>query len=168
MVLDPRTGQKEKPKPTFPFKPFLLFLLILASIPFIEFDENLKPKLADWREKKLLKELDDMDRAEQYVLTAKASGQYPCYSCLPSGVDSLMIFLQAGEVWKYGITTKGKKGRYGNSLEAMNLKYQVQFVGSLKNCLQQEKIKIYHYPLLPECLKRDFLLIRPPGNKQDN
>jgi hypothetical protein len=31
-----------------------------------------------------------------------------------------------------------------------------------------EKIKIYTYSKLPEALKRDIILERPPGNANDN
>ena len=82
-----------------------------------------------------------------------------------------MIYLYPGNVWKYGVTRKGEAIRYGFSkLAEKRLFYQVQFIGDYAQCLIQEKIKIYHYPLLPENLIRtDALrLVYPPGNIQDN
>lgn len=152
----------------FPVLAIVLVFLTLAIIPFIEFDENGTPILSTWRKEKLVKELENLDEAEQYALLATDNGYYPCLSCKTSRVDSTRIFLFRNEVWKYGTTTKGEKGRYRKTLASMNLKYQSQFVGTLADCLKQEKIKIYNYPLLPESLKRNFHLIRPPGNKQDN
>ncbi len=164
----PPPPEIKKKKSVLPIAVGSLFLLALILVPFIEFDELGNPRLSQKREDKLKKELDDLDEAEQYVLTASLPGYYPCFSCMESGVDSAQVYLLKGEVWKYGKTTKGEKGRYRNSLSALNLDYTTQFRGTLPECLKQEKIKIYGYPLLPECLKRNFHLIRPPGNKQDN
>ncbi|MCB0535249.1 MAG: hypothetical protein KDD14_23785 [Saprospiraceae bacterium] len=141
----------------------LASFVLFAAHSFIEFDENGIPRLAKWREKKLVKELNDLDGAEQYALTAGKNGWYPCYSC----VDTTYIYMYLGEVWKYGTTTKGQKGRYGKSLKGKLLDYHVQFEGTLEECLKEEKRKIYSYALLPENLKRTEPLIRPPGNKKD-
>ncbi|MEM6700664.1 MAG: hypothetical protein AAF599_19825 [Bacteroidota bacterium] len=79
----------------------------------------------------------------------------------------MTIFLNTGEVWKYGYTLK--KNRYLNSfLEGARLEYDPQFAGSIKECRKEEKRKIYFYPLLAENLARSLRLPRPPGNKQDN
>ena len=151
---------------------FPLFLLLMITIlaynmakkPFIEVDEKGTTKLAEWREEKLAKELDDLEEAEQYVLLARRSGMYPCFSCVGSNV----IYLRRNQIYKYGFTTKGKRGRYQNSLEGKNLRYVVEYTGTITECMRQEKIKIYRYALLPENLERKTPLIRPPGNKQDN
>ncbi len=165
---------KPPPKTTTP-NPYpwyiLLFLLMGIAIvymskkPFIEYDDNGQPQLAEWRQEKLNKELEDLEEAEQYVLLASKSGIYPCYSC----IDKTTIKLYVGQTWKYGITTKGKKGRYDDSwLKTMNLKYVIQFEGSISECLREERIKIYHYALHPENIVREKPLIRPPGNKNDS
>ena len=73
--------------------------------------KNGQPQLAEWRAKKLLKELEDLDGAEQYVLLARSNGMYPCYSCS----EATSIYLQNGHIWKYGVTSKGQKGRYPDS-----------------------------------------------------
>jgi len=169
MGSQPEAQPEVKKKTTLlPFAVASLLLLVMALAPFIEFDELGNPRLTPKRESKLKRELDNLDEAEQYALLARDNGYYPCLSCLASGVDSMKIFLFRGEVWKYGTTTKGEIGRYRNTLASQKLIYFRQFVGTLPACLKQEKVKIYQYPLLPESLKRNFHLIRPPGNKQDN
>lgn len=151
---------------------FFLFLLVAITLtlfysgkkPFIEVDDEGNTKLAEWRKEKLNKELNELDEAEQYVLLAKRNGWYPCFNCLISST----IFLNQNEVWKYGYTKKGEGGRYQNSLEGTNLKYVTQFVGTISECMKEEKRKIYYYALMPENLARENPLMRPPGNKQDN
>jgi len=100
---------------------------------------------------------------EQYALVTARDGWYPCYNC---GTET-MIYLHAGEVWKYGKTCNGEKGRYPNGLPFDNLQYRIEYVGSEEECLVEEKRKIYNYAHLPENLKREIKLIRPPGNKID-
>jgi len=167
------TTTKKKIGNTFPQGP-QLFIILLVSVligiilfarPFYEYDEEGNPQLAPWRADKLLKELSNLDEAEQYVLLARINGNYPCYSCEH---NQAKIYLNRGEIWKYGTTTKGESGRYRKTLEGMNLVYWTQFRGGLLECLKEEKIKIYYYALLPENLIRTIPLIRPPGNKQDN
>lgn len=161
--------EKEQVKPSKRLRWFwlILFALILAmAATFEEFVEQKKDgsyELRTERKKKLQKELDELDEAEQYVLQAKIDGYYACYNC----GEQLQIYLHAGEVWKYGHTTK--QDRYPkNYLKLKNLEYFVQYRGLLVECMKEEKRKIYYYPLLPENLKRSFKLPRPPGNKQDN
>lgn len=142
----------------------VLTILVISNKSFLDFDKEGNVKLADWRKDKLTKELKELDDAEQYVLRAIRNGNFECFSCSGNG----SIFLLSGQVYKYGITTKGEKGRYANSLKDKNLLYRIQYTGTIEECLKQEKIKIYNYALLPENLARTFPLIRPPGNKQDN
>jgi len=123
-----------------------------------------QPEVASWRKEKLQRELEEIDNAEQYALVVRIPGTFPCYSC----VDQSEIFLNEGEVWRYGVTKKGKAGRYRSGLPFIELTYSVQFEGPLHECLKQEKIKIYSYAVLPENLKRENPLIRPPGNKRDD
>lgn len=157
------------PNPS-PFRKLLLYICVTLAVvffalkPFIEFDNTGVPKLATWREEKLNRELKNLESAEQYVLLVVQSGMYPCYSC----VDSATIFLKTREVYRYGITTKGKQGRYGSSLGGRRLQYVIQFEGTIEECLKEERRKIYAYALFPENLKRKNPLIRPPGNKKDS
>lgn len=152
-----------KPKP-----PFILIILIVIALfmasPFIEYDEHGVPQLAKWRQEKLAKELDEIRGAEQYVLLTLENGIYPCYSC----IGATTIYLRKGQVWKYGMTTKGEKGRYQNKLPGQRLFYLTEFEGTVEECLIEERKKIYLYALLPENLVRETPLIRPPGNKRDN
>ena len=100
---------------------------------------------------------------EQYALVASKNGWYPCYKC---GTKK-RIYLYKGEIWKYGKTCNGQDGRYSNGLPEFELDYIIQFSGNEGECLIEEKNKIYNYPNLPECKKRDFVLTRPAGNKID-
>ena len=112
------------------------------------------------------RELEEIDNALQYALIADVSRDYPCFTC-PDGSNT--IFLYKGEVWRYGSTRKGEKGRYpSGNYGAPNLSFIVQFKGTYSECLKMEKTKIYNYPLLPEALKRKVKLFRPPGNVNDN
>ncbi|HOY17888.1 MAG TPA: hypothetical protein PLC89_11355 [Haliscomenobacter sp.] len=167
-----RTGANPIAPYPGPMRGILLFILcccILGLVAlweendFLIQDENGVVKLSPAREEKLDKRLHRLENAEQYVLTARIDGYYPCYNC---GKDTL-IYLRAGEVWKYGVSIQGEKGRYRNQLDGKELLYRVQYKGSIQECLQQEAIKIYQYALLPENLKRNPRLIRPPGNKVD-
>lgn len=171
-VITKPIPKKQSPPP----KPFpwwlLLFFTIIATIllmyrgtDFIVEDDEGNLQLSEKRQQKLERKLKELEEAEQYVLLARATGFYPCYSC----PDSSEIFLLPLEVWRYGVTTKGKDERYGDEyLRDNRLIYFRQFTGSLQACLIEEQKKIYAYALLPENLKRGFILIRPPGNKIDN
>ena len=87
------------------------------------------------------------------------------------------IWLEEGEVWRYGKTCITEIGRYPGKiyyqdakwkLTLRNIVYDPEFIGSETECLVKEKEKIYNYPLLPECLKRKRKLIRPAGCINDN
>lgn len=134
------------------------------GLGFLDQDAGGALILSSEREAQLQQRLRRLQRCEQYVLRAKSSGFYPCYAC----VGDTQIFLRAGEVWKYGISIRGQKGRYGNNwIAARGLNYRVQYRGSVQACLRQEALKIYHYALLPENIRRAVPLMRPPGNKVD-
>ena len=120
-------------------------------------------ELAPKRNAKLQKELGEIDNAEQYVIIATKAGFYPCYNC----GKLTSIFLNVGEVWKYGVTRIGQERRYGKLEILPGLTYLKQYSGDYGTCLKLEKIKIYNYALLPENLNRSTPLIRPPGNKVD-
>ncbi len=105
---------------------------------------------------------DNESSCEVYSLRARASGWFPCYSC--KGTDS--IFLFTGETWKIGKTCLGADKRYSDLAER-GLYFFPEFAGTEKDCLIKEKEMIYAYPTMPECLKREYLIPRPPGNRID-
>ncbi len=140
-----------------------LLLVAIIVFPKIEFDEEYgKPKLHPKEEEKLRRRLMEIDDSEQYALIAKKAGWYPC---LHSG--RTIFYLKAGEVWKYGVTSKGQFGRYTAAFLLRNqVSYDIQFKGTFSECLKQEQIKLFHYPYLPENLARQpsARLPRPPYN----
>lgn len=140
----------------------ILLILLIGSTALLFYGSDFA-KLSPERRQKLEKELEKLENAEQYALVAAKDGWYSCFNC-PGEVK---IFLHRGEVWKYGVTKKRERGRYGNWHVNQDLTYFVQFQGSSQECLKQEKIKIYTYAQLPENLRRQYPLIRPPGNKRD-
>lgn len=188
MVHLPETGYSPKRGSAAPSNPgggspgpfIMLLLLSLLAVGVVAghkilagkekspivIDEDGNARLSPERQAKLDKELEELDNAVQYALIATVDGYYPCYTC-PDG--SPTIYLYEGEIWRYGSTRKGEQGRYpdGNYGTA-NVFYVEQFWGTELECRKMEKIKIYNYPLLPEALKRDIQLYRPPGNKIDN
>ncbi|GEM_PF-382189 len=120
------------------------------------------PKLSPEAQAKLEKRLKEIDDSEQYALLASMNGWYPC---LHSGHST--YYLLAGEVWKYGVTSKGEFGRYRTNFLTQNkVSYLIEFKGTFSECLKQEQIKLYFYPFLPENLARPEAerLPRPPYN----
>lgn len=161
--------QQPEPK-TKTGKPFLLLLavatvIVLAIVwfPRILADEEYGyPKLHPKEEERLQRRLKEIDDSEQYALLAETDGWYPC---LHSGRS--VFYLKAGEVWKYGVTSKGKIGRYtGSFLVNNSVTYDIQFKGTFSECLKQEQIKLFNYRYLPENLARppEERLSRPPFN----
>ncbi|MBV6442480.1 MAG: hypothetical protein DYG98_22475 [Haliscomenobacteraceae bacterium CHB4] len=163
---NPQTGKPDTKTPT-PFPLILIGLaLFLAGIVLffkMDFEDDRRaPKLPPKEEEKLTKRLREIDDSEQYALLAETDGWYPC---LHSGKS--IFYLKAGEVWKYGVTSKGKLGRYRTDfLIRNNVSYFVQYNGTLSECLKQEQIKLFNYPYLPENLARprSEQLPRPPFN----
>jgi len=164
-------NKPELPKPEI--KPFLLPLAILAVsilaivlFPKILVEEEYgspKTKLHPKEEERLQRRLKEIDDSEQYALLAEIDGWYPC---LHSGRS--IFYLKAGEVWKYGVTSKGQLGRYKTDfLIRNNVSYFTQFKGTFSECLKQEQIKLFNYPYLPESLARSKAerLPRPPFNQ---
>lgn len=150
---------------TISLKPILIILTIITTFVLFSFI-----RLSLDRAAKRDKEIERIeshsykyDNCEQYALVALKNGWFPCYNC--GTKDS--IYLYAGEVWKYGKTCLGENLRYSNGLPTANLRFIQQFKGTEKECLIIEKEKIYNYPNLPECQKRNFVLLRPAGNKID-
>jgi hypothetical protein len=97
-------------------------------------------------------------RCEQYAIVANFAG---FYFCEHRGT----IYLQKGEIWKYGKTCLGENKRYSGGLDDNRLSFRTQFKGTEIQCLIVEKVKLYTYSLSTENLKRENKLILPPGNK---
>ena len=147
--------------------PFLIMvgLLLLSGAIILKVtftNESEASKLGPKEEAKLQKRLKEIDDAEQYALLAKNDGFYPC---IINGFKP--YYLKAGEVWKYGVTTKSERGRYSIKFLVHNdVLYLVQFRGNIAECLKMEQIKLFMYPFLPENLARplELQLPRPPYN----
>ncbi len=172
-----------QPKPNY-FLIFIIFAVVVGvAVWYATTAPNKDPQLAPYRQTKrdsaisrVKKRTHKKEQCEQYALIAIYSDYYPV---LQRGVkianDS--IWLNIGEVWKYGKTCVGELKRYPGQvyyydgkylLDFNDLQYLIQFTGTETNCLIEEKKKIYNYPLLPECVIRTRKLIRPIGNKNDN
>lgn len=162
---NPSKLPKKNPNNLLLFAIGIIFIVAgWKGLDFLELTETGKIVISKARQKKLDKALDDLSEAEQYALIVTKQGRFPCYSC----PDSTMIKLFPGEVWRYGVTTKGVAGRYPKGLPFLSLEFRTQFVETIQDCFMEERRKIYHYAALPENLKRKRPIIRPPGNKQDN
>ena len=162
----PQRKYDEIKTPRTSYLPLIGMAIVLFLVAFLlrmgSSHEEGTPALSPQEEAKLQKRLKEIDDSEQYALVATEDGWYPC---LHSGRKS--FYLRAGEVWKYGITSKGKLGRYTPSFMLKNkVSYIAQFNGNFAECLKQEQIKLYNYPYLPENLSRPASerLPRPPYN----
>ena len=138
--------------------------ILLAAITLLPKTGFKIPELSPEEEAKLEKRLREIDEAQQYALIANDDGWYPC-----NHPGRTTFYLLAGEVWKYGTTTKGQFGRYRvNYLEEKNVFYVIQFRGTIAECLKEEQRKLFNYPYLPENLVRPEKdrLPRPPYNSK--
>jgi hypothetical protein len=168
MGADLKESKTRQPKPDTK-KPLLfvwagVLILIICALKWSDVIEyfNGEPRLSTKHQNQLQKKLDELDEAEQYALVARKAGYYPC---LHSG--HTLYFLQPGEVWKYGVTTKGERGRYsGQFILDNSVSYIIQFTGTIGECLQAEQTQLFTYPILPENLARPEKdrLLRPPNN----
>ena len=163
---EPKWGKTSTGSESTSLPRFLVVGLLLLSgtlILRVAFSsEGEAPKLNPKDEARLAKKLREIDDAEQYALVAKSDGWYPCQN---NGFQT--YFLKTGEVWKYGVTTKGQLGRYkGAYLYNNKVIYLIQFRGNIAECLKMEQINLFMYPFLPENLARplELQLPRPPYN----
>lgn len=161
----PHYHPKTKTKRTL-YLPLLIVgsILIFCALKWSDVVEyvNGEPKLTPKHQNKLQKKLTELDEAEQYALIATKNGSYPC---LHSG--HALCQLHIGEVWKYGVTVKGERGRYtAQFLQDNAVSYIVQLRGTMGDCLKEEQRKLFTYPILPENLARmeNDRLLRPPYN----
>lgn len=110
-------GRANRHRPSFPFFPLMVFLILLffgirqgaqLSRKYIEgteghvyLDEEGNPQVIPEIHEKLEQHKKKRDACVQYVAVATTDGYRACYSC-PNGQKT--IFLRAGAVWKYGET----------------------------------------------------------------
>ncbi len=169
MGADKPTVKNRDPKKQAFFWPLFAviasLLVAVAIVPRINFESegDRASKLNPQETLRLLRRLNEIDDSEQYALVAKTDGWYPC---LHSGRTA--YYLKTGEVWKYGVTSKGQLGRYSAMFFVQNkVSYIIEFKGSFSECLKREQIQLFHYPYLPENLARPLSerLPRPPYNR---
>ena len=102
-----------------------------------------------------------------FLLKAAAMTKKAIRQVKVATVKRSRFFLRKGEIWKYGVTSKGQAGRYSDVFLIKNqVSYFVQFSGTFSECLKQEQILLFNYPYLPENLARNPAdrLSRPPYN----
>lgn len=96
-----------------------------------------------------LRQRNSGPEGKQYALIATADGWY-------ENVRGGVVFLNKGDVWKYGETTR--EDRYSaKGLDDMFLYQKTEFVGTQQQAKRQEKVIIYRYFFRHGTL--------PPGNK---
>jgi hypothetical protein len=124
--------------------------------------ENPDPAHKPKEETQLKRRWTTIDDSEQYALTAKGNGWYPCLHS-----RRINFYLKTNEVWKYGVARSGEFGRFKATFLIRNkVSYIVQFKGAFSQCLRQEQIRLFNYRNLPENLARPPAqqLPRPPYN----
>lgn len=88
--------------------------------------------------------------AVQYALVAERAGLYPT-------VGGNLVQMNAGDVWKYGISTD-PAGRYpAQHLSVLGLRMDIQTTGTLPQVYVAEKIQLINYAVSNGAL--------PPGNR---
>ncbi len=97
----------------------------------------------------------------QYVLIADHTMKRPCLRC-PGGVK--MVTVKTGEIYKYGITTQGKARYAAEHYKKLGVTFFEEYRGSYEACKRMEINKIIAYRFLPQSLKLEVKLLRPPGN----
>lgn len=158
----PPQGPKTKnPLPLLIAGAFALVLCALAWSDVVEYFKG-EPRLIPKYQRQLERKLIELDEADQYALIATTDGMYPCLHS-----SRALYHLRIGEVWKYGVTAKGERGRYtAQFLQDNAVSYIIQLHATFSECLKEEQRKLFTYPLLPENLarKEDGRLLRPPYN----
>jgi len=142
---------------------FLVLFIYFSFEKSVKKDQNGKIiGISEAQQEKFRADSLKLSNCVQYVLRARNNGFYA--RCDGQG----KVFLLAGEVYKYGVTCeKNATERYPKSFyEENNLEFLPQFYGNVYQCQVEEKRKLYHYPALPENLKRpeNERLILPIGN----
>jgi hypothetical protein len=162
--VEPKRSKEQRNNYWFLF--FIILLMLYCAQNFDDFtikNDDGTYEISQQRQEELQKRKEKIDKAEQYALVAVSNGLYPCFNC----GEQQHIFLYIGEVWKYGVSKNGNQRYKKHWYKSMRLEYLTQFTGIYSECLKRELDQIYQYPILPENLKREEKLPRPPGNKED-
>lgn len=115
--------EPKPPKPNLRISVRATVVVLALSVALYVAYQSEFPTLAPHEEARLQKRLKEIDDSEQYALVAAVNGWYPC---LHSGRTTCFLF--AGEVWKYGVTSKGSVGRYSvDFLKRYKVSYVVEF-----------------------------------------
>lgn len=123
--------------------------------------------LTEARKRKLKKHLENYEEAQTYALVARSDGERECPICFAQ-YGKTHLYILKGEVLKYGVSLRGSN-RYNPAFyKKIDCDYFVVHRGDYTSCLKKEKEFIFHYPILPENLKRKQPLVRPPMNLNDN
>ena len=141
---------------------FLTFLVYFSYDKSIQKDKNKQIiGISDIQKQKFRADSAKIMNCVQYVLVSTKSGWY-------EGCNKKQIFLLKNEVYKYGTTcSQNPEKRYKSRFyKSTNLEMIPQFYGDKAQCEIEEKRKLYHYPALPENIKRleNERLILPIGN----
>jgi hypothetical protein len=101
-------------------------------------------------------------QVEQYALRAKEAGFYPVR--VRGSEDAQFItLLKKGDVWKFGTTVNPASrysGTYLQSIGEHGVEYSTEFLGTERQAVQLQNMKILNYRL-----QKGWL---PPGNKVVN
>ena len=101
-------------------------------------------------ERLVSKATDAGPRAVQYALLAETSGLYPT-------VRGDLVQLNAGEVWKYGVSTDPANRYPLAGMQGLSLQMEIQATGSLSQVLVAEKVQLIQHFMTNGSL--------PPGNR---
>ncbi len=101
----------------------------------------------------------------QYKLVALSTKRRPCIRC-PKGMETVTV--RAGEIYRYGITSRGTRRYKDKTYETLDVGFVVELKGDYALCKRSEVNKIIAYKFLPEAQKPEGKLIRPPGNGNRN
>ena len=153
---------------------FAVLLLLSGAIlyfglpPFLEEGPEGGYILSKERQKDFDKKPLKSENVEVYRLLATVPGSYTCFNC-EGGIST--IYLNSGEVWKYGISRNGKNRYSGHFYTKNKVVYEMRTRTDILTAEKLELELIISYPLLPECQKRmklhKIFLKRPPGNAKD-
>lgn len=143
-------------------------LVVFASSKFWERFKN-DPNLDSAEVEATQKEAEEIAKKHenwiQYVLIATSTKKRPCLRC-PNGLKEVTV--KIGEIYKYGITTQGEK-RYKQKLyQTLEVTIKEEIEGDYTTCKTAEINKILAYRFLPESVKSEVKLTRPPGNANRN